>query len=59
MDLGQIVQHVHQLPLTVDLFLPPQAEPLDADGIVDMAKDRFDDPQAHAVNMATDGWNLL
>ena len=53
MNLGQIVQHVHQLPLSIDLFLAPQGESFNADGIVDVPEDRFDDPQAHAVDVAT------
>jgi hypothetical protein len=54
-NLGQIVQHVHQLPLAVNLLLASQTEALDTDGIVDVAEDRFDDPQAHTVDVPTNG----
>lgn len=60
MNLGQIMQHDHQLPLTIDLLFPTQGEPFYRDGIIDMAEDQFDNPQEHAVNVAPeDGVDLL
>ena len=53
MNLGQIVQHGHELPLAVDLLFASQRESLDADGVVEVTEDRFDDAQPHAVNMTT------
>ena len=52
MNLAQIVQHGHQLPLSVDFYLAPPGESPDTDGVADMAEDRLDDPQAHAVDVA-------
>ena len=55
MNLGQIMQHIHQLPLPVDLCFPPQGESFDADGVVDVAEDRFNDSQPHAVDVTAKG----
>ena len=51
MNLSQVVQHGHQLPLSVDLLLASQGESLDADAVIDVTEDRFDDPKPHAVDM--------
>ena len=60
MNLGQIVQHRHQLPLTVDLLFTAQSESFDPYGIVDMTENRFDNPEARAVNVTADcGIDLL
>ena len=55
MNLGHIVQHVHQLPLAIDLFLAPQSKSFDADGVVDVAEDRLDDSKTHAIDVAALG----
>ena len=52
MDLSQIVQHVHQLPLTVDFLFATQGEPFDADGVVYVTEDRLDDSKSHTVDVA-------
>jgi len=52
MNLGQIMQHVHQLPLPVDLLFAPQGKSFDTDGIVDVTEDRIDNAKAHAINVA-------
>ncbi len=49
------MQHGHQLPLPVDLLFASQGESLDADGVGEVAEDRFDDSKPHAVDVAAEG----
>ena len=55
MNLGQVVQHRHQLPLTINLIPSSQAEPSQADILPQVAEDRLDDPQALTVDVASVG----
>ena len=53
--LEQVVQHRHQLPLSIDLRFASQAEAPQPQRLSKMTEDRFDNPQAHAVNVAAQG----
>jgi len=54
MNLENVVQHRHQLPLAVDLVPASQGETSETQGLADIAEDRLDDAQAHAVGVATE-----
>lgn len=60
MNLGQVVQHRHQLPLAVNFDFSSEAEASQADIFPQVAKDRLDDPQTSTVDVtAEDGVDLF
>lgn len=60
MDLEDVVQHRHQLPLAIDPLLPSQGEAFDSDCLADIAEDRFDDAEALTIDVSAEvGVDLL
>ena len=60
MDLEDVVQHRHQLPLAIDLLFASQCEAFDSDCLADIAEDRFYYAEALTVDVSAEaGVDLL
>ena len=53
MNLGQVVQHGHQLPLPINFAASSQGKTIQTDIPAQMPEDRLDDAEAHAVIVAS------